>query len=270
MNIAVALGTLMLTGWVLPTPTQPVDQPVVPFGGQAGELPLPGVQAQPSRARGMGSTEMAAPYRSQLYRQSRGQQDTYREPYVPTMPTDPSLGGADSPWAPPTESDASTVPGFGARPSLGPRQSAGGYYRRAPTGGAYRGRAPQRTTPSRSASELAAAQLQAARLEAATRSNSALQSTKPFAGYSPPPGVSPYLNLFRRDYGIDPYYTYVRPQLEAQQASQIIGGQIRGLQSATRLQSAVLQRLGKRPETMGGTMVPEFFMNHQQFYPAFR
>jgi hypothetical protein len=98
------------------------------------------------------------------------------------------------------------------------------------------------------------------------------QAAKPFANYSAPPTVSPYLNMFRTNLSgapADNYNTWVRPQLEQNRQSQVFGGQIRGLQSAARVQGSVLQRLGKRTDTMGGTMVPEYFQNYKDYYPGF-
>ena len=80
------------------------------------------------------------------------------------------------------------------------------------------------------------------------------------------------LSMFRTNLSgapADNYNTWVRPQLEQNRQSQVFGGQIRGLQSAARVQGSVLQRLGKRTETIGGTMAPEYFQNYKDYYPGF-
>lgn len=63
-------------------------------------------------------------------------------------------------------------------------------------------------------------------------------ASKPFSGYNPSPTVSPWLNLFREDFGGNSdlnYQTLVRPQLQQQQFNQQM--QREAYESSRRLQS---------------------------------
>jgi len=63
-------------------------------------------------------------------------------------------------------------------------------------------------------------------------------ASKPFSGYSPSPTVSPWLNLFREDFGGNSdlnYQTLVRPQLQQQQFNQQM--QREAFESSRRLQA---------------------------------
>jgi hypothetical protein len=122
---------------------------------------------------------------------------------------------------------------------------------------------------SRQISNLVAQQAQESRLEPA-RPNPVARPGKPFAGYTAPPTTSPYMNLYRRGAGdSDNYTTLVRPLVEQQHENRVFGGEIRGLQSATRLQTSALYKLGKQPQTQAGTTAPEYFMNYRDYYPGF-
>jgi hypothetical protein len=71
---------------------------------------------------------------------------------------------------------------------------------------------------------------------------SAGPTSKPFSSYSPAPTVSPYLNLFRDDFGGDDdfnYNTLVRPMLQQQQFNQQM--QRQSLELGKRLQSIAAQ-----------------------------
>jgi hypothetical protein len=122
-----------------------------------------------------------------------------------------------------------------------------------------------------SGSALVQQQQQAARLDMMLPKAAApSRTTKPFSGYTPSPTVSPYLNLFRNSNSdVNNYTTLVQPYLQQEQQTRVIGGEIRGLQSAARVQTSVLQKLGKRTETVGGTTAPEFYQNYKDFFPGF-
>ena len=93
---------------------------------------------------------------------------------------------------------------------------------------------------------------------------------KPFSGYKTPSGISPYLNMYKANQSqVENYNTLVLPEVQQRQENRIVGGEIRGLQSSTRVQGRVLQKLGKQNQLQQGTMAPEFFNNYQQFYPLF-
>jgi hypothetical protein len=71
---------------------------------------------------------------------------------------------------------------------------------------------------------------------------SAAPASKPFSGYSPPPTISPYLNLFREDLDGSSdfnYQTLVRPMLQQQQFNQQVERQ--AMEMARRMQSMAAQ-----------------------------
>jgi len=95
-------------------------------------------------------------------------------------------------------------------------------------------------------------------------------TNKPYSGYRPSRGVSPYMNLFRddTDFGrIDNYNTLVRPRLQQQNENRQAAGQIRGLQGATRAQGSAIQHIGNRTGTVPRT-TGQFFNNTQQYFPG--
>jgi hypothetical protein len=97
-------------------------------------------------------------------------------------------------------------------------------------------------------------------------------SQKPFAGYRSPSPVSPYMQLYQRQSasGLDNYNQFVRPLLEQQRVNQAINSEIRGVQSGVRLQNYAIQRLGKAAVSpqLQRTNAPEYFMNHQRYFPS--
>jgi hypothetical protein len=96
-------------------------------------------------------------------------------------------------------------------------------------------------------------------------------ASKPFSNYTPPPTVSPYLNLFReeRDGSSDfNYQTLVRPLLQQQQFNQQVERQATEL--ARRMQSMAAQSdFNPQGST---TQVPtghqSVFMYYHHYYPG--
>jgi hypothetical protein len=101
-----------------------------------------------------------------------------------------------------------------------------------------------------------------------TGSAAPLPVDKAFGGYRTPSGVSPYMNLFRRDNGgtVDNYTSLVRPDLEQRSLNQTFTRDIRGLQSNTMQQGSALQQLNNR--TLQGVSTPQFYMNMGNYYPG--
>jgi len=269
MNIAIGIGTLLLGGWVLPSAEQPLaDLPPQP---QAFGTPT----QRPGPRPGTGDTGGA--YRYGTGQTSRALRLGTDETAVPIAPTDPLLTAPESPWQAPTQDlpSGQAYPYGTRRPSpegaAGPARSA---YRpptsmsRSRTGVSRpTGRVGAQLTPQQQMQQQARLEMMLPKTMPAPS-----QATKPFAGYSAPPTVSPYLNMFRSNLSglpSDNYNTWVRPQLEQNRQSHVFGGEIRGLQSAARVQGSVLQRLGKKTETIGGTMAPEYFQNYRDYYPGF-
>lgn len=99
---------------------------------------------------------------------------------------------------------------------------------------------------------------------------------KPFANYTPPRAISPYINLYREPAsGVDNYNAFVRPIIEQQQLNVQTQYEVSKLQRTSRAQSQNLQMLDRRlnpyqrelsrPTTQQG---PSQFMNLQQYYPS--
>jgi len=284
MNLSIGLGLLLWAGITLPSAGPDDDD--LPPPTPPGRMETP----QPPSARGEGPRSRPAggplDRQSPLYRygtpsDQRGDQwrQPSRERDVPLPPTDPDLRSPDSPLAAPTEGGEGNLPRYGTpstRPAYPPGMRPNSLYRgpssasrsRYAGGSRYGAQPIQRQTRN----DLFLLEQQAQQLQPrAGVTQAAPQISKPFSGYTPGPAVSPYMELYRRDTGgLDPYNTFVRPQLEQRRANQIIGGEIRGLQSNQRLQSTVIQRLGKNNDRVQtGTMAPEYFQNYGSFYPSF-
>ncbi len=101
---------------------------------------------------------------------------------------------------------------------------------------------------------------------------------KPFANYTPPRAISPYINLYRDPAGgVDNYNAYVRPIIEQQELNVQTQYEVSKLQRTSRAQTSNLQMLDRRlnpymrelssPTTRQG---PAQFMNLQHYYPALR
>lgn len=81
------------------------------------------------------------------------------------------------------------------------------------------------------------------------------------------------MNLFRNDTNggtIDNYSTYVRPALNQQSTNQQFNMDLYGLQRNQKIQSAILQQLGRdynwcAPQSIG---TPQFYMNYGNYYPG--
>jgi hypothetical protein len=97
---------------------------------------------------------------------------------------------------------------------------------------------------------------------------------KAFSGYQMnTSGVSPYMNLFRRDTAggtVDNYTTLVRPALEQQMANQRFNMDIYGLERNARIQQHSLQQIERQnyrmPQSIG---TPQFYMNYGNYYPGY-
>lgn len=91
---------------------------------------------------------------------------------------------------------------------------------------------------------------------------SASPANRPFADYSRPASVSPYLNLYRPEGALGQagnYYSLVRPMVEQQQRNRQLSQQIRRLESAAQPGGGYTGRAAS-----GGG----YFMNHYGFFPG--
>ena len=95
---------------------------------------------------------------------------------------------------------------------------------------------------------------------------------RPIARYQPArPTISPYLNLFRRDFGPVPnYYTQVRPELRQRAATRQLQREVQSQRQRLDLVSPQLQ-LGTRfgPAAVAPTGGPAGFMTHLKFFQTY-
>jgi hypothetical protein len=73
------------------------------------------------------------------------------------------------------------------------------------------------------------------------------------------------MNLFRIEdniHVIDNYNQFVKPKLQQQRANQLLKRQIRGLQGTVR-------NLHRQTQSLQGVTIPQYYMNHHQYYPGF-
>jgi hypothetical protein len=82
---------------------------------------------------------------------------------------------------------------------------------------------------------------------------------KAFGGYHPTSGISPYLNMFRRDNGgtVDNYSTLVKPQLDQRNLNQQFNRDIGGLNRSTNNMMMQQQFNDRTPQGIG---TPQFYM----------
>lgn len=97
-------------------------------------------------------------------------------------------------------------------------------------------------------------------------------SSKPFSTASRGPVVSPYLNLFREDFGDgsggDNYNTLVRPMLQQQQINQSLQLETQAIDRRVRSISAKPAFNPQGSQTQSPTGHPTGFMYYSHYYPA--
>ena len=284
MHVAIAVGTLLLGGWVVnptttdesanepaaaaPTSSLPAPAGVIPPTAPPGVVPGAGL---PQRGRG----EYGGAVRPGMY----GHPLTNRQPTrpvvpattstMPLAPTDfvpPTLEGAMGLPAVPT-SNTPTNPARGDGTEMGttaldrlhapltptePRRSTTSDYRQ-----------QTRSMPDTNRLAPPANNIGSVLPPIATQQQPQ-NNEKAFSNYRAPATTSPYMNLFRtgNDLGtIDNYNTLVRPQLEQQYLNRQFGNDIHGLRQDPRL-----QRPGM-PQQNGlqGVSTPQY-MNYGGYY----
>jgi hypothetical protein len=273
MQIALAVGTMLLGGWVLNSPSQdedtaePLEAPAATTpSGPSSKVPAmpPGEQYQkrPDRSRPRGSRLQNTP------RSAPNGPGEARSPFTQGASTWPSaptsampLGGVvGQPTAPTSGGARGPVPVTGE----------GAYYRREPTAptappGQFAPVARSDSTQ-RLFNEMNRNRLPTGVGPSITPAPAAPE--KAFAGYRPPSGVSPYMNLFRsQNDSLDNYTSLVRPQLEQRFLNQQFGRDIRGLERNTRSQNVDLQQLYRTNQQLQGVATPQYYMNTGNFFP---
>lgn len=92
--------------------------------------------------------------------------------------------------------------------------------------------------------------------------------SKPYANFTPPSPVSPYMNLYRNDgvSGVNNYYSLVKPALDQRAYNQQTQREIQTLQTNTRTQSQMLNQLNVPANPT--TLPQNSFQNLQNYYPG--
>jgi hypothetical protein len=268
MQIAIAVGALLLSGVVLGEPdeedTQATPDQAAP-AATPGPSPSYGPETTPP-----GQQMMPGPG-------GRSQQGMRRRTpmYMPSSPTDRGgmMGQPGAPTSPgPTGGGGAENLGPGA---FGTRQPI------APTASPYRPRSHTltdqgRRTPNVSGS---AALMIPGGLPQTGQTMQNMQgglpaaTEKAFSSYRPPSGISPYMNLFRTGNAlgtIDNYTTLVRPELDQRYLNRQLGQDVQGMQQRARMQQLQMQQLNQQqnraPQGIG---TPQFYMNYGNFYPGY-
>ncbi len=290
MHIAIAVGTLLLGGWVLETPeetkepatTEIAPSVTVPGGVTPAEAPAvtPGLnvsgyqglqgirtmQHGKSLSRGPGESTESIRGRLTTGNQVGARSGQQREPPMPLAPTQALPPGAESMWGQPSVPTSSASPlatnvyGGGAR--------AQGLNLSAPT------ERPPAMMPAEMGDRAVSRGLDQSRAVQATGGPNVMAPpvqpniNKPFSGYRQTSGISPYMNIFRSgtDNGtIDNYTTLVKPQLDQHYLNQQYGRDIRGLQTDSRTQGQSLQQINQSRQ-LQGVSTPQFYMNYGNYY----
>jgi hypothetical protein len=262
MHVAVVVGTVLLGSWVLNAP-EDEEELQVPEAAPAAAKPATSINpggARPMRMnRGEGRTTRGAAGQRDRSASAGGSQRTMQQgmsPIVPYAPTEavPPGGAPGQPMAPTSNAPQGLIstPGAGA---FAPQQPM------APT-------APRSAPMGMSRSTLETGR-NLPMLNTNPGAVSAPVAEKPFAGYRPTSGVSPYMNLFRiQGDSLDNYTSLVRPQVEQRFLNQQFGRDIRSLENNTRSQGLDLRQLYRSNQTLQGVGTPQYYMNTQNYYPG--
>jgi hypothetical protein len=274
MYVAIGIGTLLLGGWVLNSPSdEKRDEGVVPATpAVAPLLLLPG-----SRPYTPPPTAPTAPGAQQPVRQ----QPPDRANFMPLAPTEaappgtPGTPGLSPPTQPMPEGAGGGVQAGGAYGPAAARMPMAPTYRHPSVSPGASGASPS--------SPYNAFTQQQTQLAAAWTPQKAFNNYQPppsgrwtpqkaFNNYQPPPsGSSPYMNLFRTGTNngtIDNYTTLVRPALQQLSDNQKFGNDIFGLQRNARIQGAALQQINPQARSLQGVGTPQYYMNTGGYYPG--
>lgn len=271
MHITIGIGAMLLGGWVLTSPVdqdnlrpvQPALQPAVaaprPIAGQSTNpydiraMDGQGYRRMLETERGMQHGRRADQSSSRIQRQTSGKG-------MPTSPTSPAQGAAGLPL-PPT-ADPTLLEGQGQGAMSQPFGSEGQQMPVAPT-------SQGRPSPSYSSGRGSSGAMQ----RPSSRQSfggSSRSNQKAFSTYNPySSGVSPYMNLFRRDTSggtVDNYTTLVRPALEQRAANQRFNMDIFGLERRARIQQHSIQQIGRTDRALQGVGTPQYYMNYGGYY----
>jgi len=269
MHIAIAVGTMLLGGWVLNSPADEDDSAVQeqarPSGATPAVLPTPedmqqnGDEGSQRRGGQAGGRSSAGRSRQQQQQQRQGPM------MMPSSPTDSLSAGSPDGSGQPTAPTATSTPAQGPA-SGGNMQAFGSRHPVAPTErreassqSGYRPMSSGMTDPNRRGQTTGSPPV----------TNPPVME-KAFSGYRTPSGVSPYMNLFRAQTGgVDNYTSLVRPELEQRYLNRQVGNDIRSLQNYSRYQGLNLQQLNKDARTLQGIATPQYYQNYGNYYQGY-
>jgi hypothetical protein len=291
MQIAIAVGTLLLGGWVLETPEEtkesavpeqispsvtvpggvaPAETPAfTPSQGVSGYQGLQGVRTmQHGRSLGRAPGESTESIRSRLTgsNQVGAGARQQREPSMPLSPTETLPPGAETTLGQPSAPTSTGSP-------LSTNVSGGGAKSQALNLSVPTERPPQMLASEVGNRAVSRGLDQSRSVQATGVPNIMAPPVQPstekaFAGYHTSSGISPYMNIFRSGTNngtVDNYTTLVRPQLDQRALNQQYGRDIRGLQSDSRLQGSSLQQINQSRQ-LQGVSTPQFYMNYGNYY----
>ena len=267
MQIALGIGTLLLGGWVLTSPTdnQQSDAISTPPPVQSEVFTYPSGSMKDTNAEGTrGLSHTNKPRRDNDQDDNRTVEEKIKaragakqkgpNSYKPMAPTDSSEGGPLGMPLPPTQASEDGSP-YGEQPNGESKL---------PVPPTYRPSSFRPPTSGKNFLNVTRSQLED-RLRDQMNGNPSYQaqtSEKAFANQRMfTSGVSPYMNLFRNDTNggtIDNYSTYVRPAFEQQSVNQKLGMDVYGLERNARIQNANLQRLDSRTRAPQNVVTPQF------------
>ncbi len=263
MHVAIAVGTLLLGGWVLNSSVSEDESVATRQGQPPATVPgrQPGMDRDEGRMmQGAGGERMrgrstSGGQQGRMQRQSGGG--------MPLAPTDFVPPGAEGMLGQPAAPTATGSSGDASRGGAGMNQSFGSRAPIAPT--------EQRASPLGAGYRPMSHSMSDQNRGAARSAMTAPSVTeKAFAGYRAPSGVSPYMNLFRREGdGVNNYQSLVRPEVEQRYLNQQFGHEIRGLERDTRMQGTNLQQINRQNRTLQGVGTPQFYMNYGNYYQGY-
>ena len=276
MQIAIAVGTLLLGGWMLES-TEDENEPAAPEQSSTMATPAPtfepalGPQGYPGmqglRAMNRGNSLMRMPGEGvQAVRGRLSQSNQSGAPHsappsaMPVAPSEMPAGGL--PGAPTSNTGALPTNAYGGGASTGAlnlrmpteQDHSAGDQSQTNYHSVSRGLDQSRTVQPTGAASVMAPPIQPS-------------TEKAFGGFRATSGISPYMNLFRTgtiNGTIDNYTSLVRPALDQRNLNQQFGHDIRGLQNDSRMQGSNLQQLNQTRQ-LQGVSTPQF-MNYGGYY----
>lgn len=282
MQVAIAVGTMLLGSWVLNTPVEEElmdeEQQWLMTEGEPGPSPMPATKRTEQRTErerradwdvgGFLPDREKGQMRRSRSSQSRQQQSMMQQRQALVMPNAPTEGGAQGmrgqPSAP-TSAASELGPGmYGTRTPSAPTSQRRSRATYRPTSHTPEGR--MRPTQASSGTALRTQQSMSQQGVASPGSN------KIFGNYRATSGISPYMNLFRGGTAlgtIDNYTSLVRPELEQRYMNQQVNRDLVGLERNTRMQQMQMQMLNQqRQRSLQGVGTPQFYMNYGGYYQS--